>query len=140
MNRTDTFRAVRYVSLVFVAGAVFGFAASQFYDAHTAEAVDDAPSTASQYRKRLLDELDEALNLDFDQESEILQVLDEVGERFWEVRDAMEPEFEAIRQERAARIMALLTPAQRIEYQEILDERRRKAEAERAKDERFRNN
>lgn len=140
MTRKDTLRAGSYVALVFAAGAAFGFAAGEFYHAQTAEAVDEGPATASQYRRNLLEELDEQLNLDIDQESEILEILDEVGERFWEVRDAMEPEFEAIRQERAARIMALLSPAQRVEYQQILDERRRKAEEEQAKDERFRNN
>ena len=40
----------------------------------------------------------------------------------------MEPEFEAIRQERAERIMAVLTPSQRLAYEQILEERRRRRE------------
>ena len=140
MTSRDTAKAVRYMTLVFVAGAVFGVAASQFYNEMTAQADEEEPTTASQYRRQLLEELDEELQLDIDQESEILEILDEVGERFWEVRDAMEPEFEAIRQERAARIMSLLAKDQRVAYQRILDERRHKAEKEAAKNERFRNN
>ncbi len=133
MSRQDTAKAVRYLALVFFAGAAFGVAASQFYHARIAEAVVEPPSTASEYRYNLLVELDDQLQLDNDQESDILLILDEVGERFYEVRDAMEPEFEAIRQVRAERIMALLSPAQRIEYQKILEERRRKREEERAR-------
>ena len=117
--------AAFYLTVVFVAGAVLGFATSQFYAAHTAEA-NNEPSTAAQYRANLVSELDADLALDDDQVSEILLILDEIGERYYQVRDAMEPEFEAIRQERAERIMELLSRGQRLKYQEILDERRRR--------------
>lgn len=129
--------AVLYLALVFLGGAAFGFGASLFYSAHSAEAkeADNAPTTAREYRRNLVIELDSELNLDEDQVSEVMNILDEVGERFIEVRDAMEPEFEAIRSERAAMIMGVLTPEQRLRYAEILEERDR---ARRERDKKWR--
>jgi hypothetical protein len=118
-----------YLTLVFVAGAAFGFASSQFYTARVANAEETSSfQTAAEYRKNLVASLDHDLNLDDDQVSQILQILDDVGERWYQVRDAMEPEFEAIRQERAQRIMAVLGPEQRQNYEKILEERRRRRE------------
>ena len=127
MTREPKTAAAFYLSLVFVAGSGFGFAASQFYAARVANANEaSADQTAAQYRSNLVASLDRDLNLDDDQVSEILHILDDVGERWYQVRDAMEPEFEAIRQERAGRIMAVLSPEQRLAYAEILEERRRR--------------
>ena len=84
--------------------------------------------TAAQYRKNLVASLDEDLNLDDEQVAEILEILDDVGDRWFQVRDAMEPEFEAIRQERAERILAVLDPEQRRVYEGILEEREKRRE------------
>lgn len=127
MSRPSKSAAAFYLSLVFLGGAAFGFATSQFYTARVAKAEEgDSFQTAAEYRKTLVASLDSDLNLDDDQVSEILQILDDVGERWYQVRDAMEPEFEAIRQERAERIMAVLSPDQRLTYEKILEERRRR--------------
>lgn len=129
MTRSSKTVAALYLSLVFLAGGVFGFAASQFYAARVANANEsDEARTVAEYRKNLVVSLDRDLNLDDDQVSEILAILDDVGDRWYQVRDAMEPEFEAIRQERAERIMAVLSPDQRLTYEKILDERRRRRE------------
>lgn len=119
--------AALYLAIVFAAGAGFGFAASEFYSAKSAEAVNETNiTTATQYRQRLVEDLDASLQLDEEQIDEVLMILDEVGERYHAVRDAMEPEFEAIRSERATRIMAVLTAEQRAKYELILEERRRR--------------
>ncbi len=124
--------AALYLAIVFAAGAAFGFAASQFYSTKSAEAVNQATSlTATQYRHKLLADLDASLQLDEEQIDEILTILDDIGERFHDVRDAMEPEFEAIRSERATRVMAVLTESQRVKYELILEERRRRREMKR---------
>lgn len=128
MNRPSKASAALYLSLVFVAGAAVGFAVSQFYTARVANANESDAQTAAQYRKNLVASLDQDLHLDDDQVSEILQIIDDIGERWYQVRDAMEPEFEAIRQERAERIMAVLSPDQRLTYEKILEERRRRRE------------
>ncbi|MCB1018347.1 MAG: hypothetical protein H6509_05640 [Bryobacterales bacterium] len=128
MTTTSKSQAALYLLLVFVAGAAFGFASSQFYSARVAEADSASPVTAAQYRKNLVASLDEDLNLDDEQVAEILEILDDVGDRWFQVRDAMEPEFEAIRQERAERILAVLDPEQRRVYEGILEEREKRRE------------
>ncbi len=120
--------AALYIALVFLAGSVFGFAATQFYSVNIAQATNGRLSPTS-YRARLLQKLTADLNLNEDQNAKIEVILDEVGVRFHSVRDAMEPEFEAIRNERAARTMAVLDEAQRVKYEQILEARRKKREA-----------
>ena len=60
------------------------------------------------------------------------EIYDYIGDRWIEVRDAMEPEFEAMRKERAERIMAILNAEQQAKYRAILDEKRRQREAAKA--------
>lgn len=119
--------AVLYLMAVFIAGGIFGFAVNEFRYAVTAEAKADDKPASVEYRKRLVEDLDRRLNLDNDQEAEVLGILDDVCIRFQSVRDAMEPEFEAIRMERTDRIMSVLTPSQRVKYQQIVEERDRRA-------------
>jgi hypothetical protein len=125
MNQSRT-RAGLYLAAVFIAGSAFGFSASQFYSQPTAEAGVDA---AAAYRRDLLHSLDERLDLSDKQLGEVIAIFDEIRNRFREVRDAMEPEFEAIRSERAGRVMGLLNPQQKAEYQLMVDERQRAREA-----------
>ncbi len=117
-----------YIALVFLAGAVFGFAATRFYSLKIAQATNRGLSP-EEYRARLLQELTADLNLNQDQRGKIEVIVDEIGERFHSVRDAMEPEFAAIRSERAERVMAVLDEAQGGKYAQILEERRKKREA-----------
>jgi hypothetical protein len=110
---------------VFIAGSAFGFSMSQFYSQPTAQAGVDA---AAAYRRDLLHTMDERLDLSDEQLGEVIAIFDEINDRFREVRDAMEPEFEAIRSERSDRVMGLLTPQQKAEYQLMLSERQRARE------------
>lgn len=121
MNQSRT-RAGLYLAAVFIAGSAFGFSMNQFYSQPTVEAGVNA---AAAYRRDLLHSLDERLDLSDEQLSEVIAIFDEINDRFREVRDAMEPEFEAIRSERAERVMSLLTAKQQAEYQLMLDERQR---------------
>lgn len=75
---------------------------------------------------QLLEMLDRELDLDAGQEEQVEVILDEISDRFRTVREAVEPEFQAIRTERAERIMALLDAGQRIRYETILEERQRR--------------
>ena len=118
-------RAGLYLAAVFIAGGAFGFSMSQFYSQPNVEAGVDA---AAAYRRDLLRSLDERLDLTDEQLGEVIVIFDEISDRFREVRNAMEPEFEAIRSERADRVMGLLTPEQKAEYQLMLDERQQARE------------
>lgn len=116
------------MAMVFLAGAAFGFASSRFYSLKIARATNGRLSP-DEYRARLLRELTSGLQLNRDQQTRIEAIMDEIGERFHAVRDAMEPEFEAIRSERAARVMEVLDEEQGVKYERILEERRKRREA-----------
>lgn len=119
-------RAALWLAAVFVAGAVLGIAATRF---HGRGPVSSWRISPHEYRMQLLEKLTEDLGLDEDQQKEVEVILDEIGERFRAVREAIEPEFEAMRGERADRIMSLLDQGQRAKYETILEERRRRREA-----------
>jgi flagellar motility protein MotE (MotC chaperone) len=116
-------RAALSLAAVFVAGAVLGIAATSFYAGRL-----DSRSILSphEYRAQLLEKLTKDLGLDEGQQQQVEVILDEIGERFRSVREAIEPELEAIRGERADRIMSLLDQGQRAKYVTILEERERR--------------
>lgn len=119
--------AALYLALVFAAGAAFGVAANEFYSTKVASAVNRRP-TASEYRQKIIDDLTRDLDLDAAQVAQVSQIYDGIGEKYKQVRDEMEPRFDAIRKLRAEQIMAVLSPEQRAKYQSLLEERRRKRE------------
>jgi Spy/CpxP family protein refolding chaperone len=119
--------AALYLALVFAAGAAFGVAANEFYSTKVASAVNRRP-TPSEFRQRIIDDLTRDLNLDAAQSDEVSRIYDGIGEKYKQVRDEMEPRFDAIRKQRAEQIMAVLNPEQQAKYQSMLEERRRKRE------------
>lgn len=118
-------RAALALAAVFVAGAALGFAGSRFAGRGGHGAWE---MTARQYRSHLLHTLVSRLDLTEDQQGKVEGILDEIGDRFESVRDAIEPEMEAIRAERTERIMLVLEPSQRAKYEVILEERSRRRE------------
>ena len=125
--------AVLYLGLVFLAGAVVGIAGYRFYAVNTAEAnLQMRQPTPQEYRKHMVSKLQTELKLTPEQTASIQEIYDYIGDRWIEVRDAMEPEFEAMRKERAERIMAILNPEQQQRYRAILAEKLRQREAAKA--------
>ena len=119
-------RAAMAMAAVFVAGAVLGLAATRVYDHRLGG--NGRGISPGEYRQRLLEQLTADLALDPGQQERVEGILVEIGERYRSVRDAMEPELDAIRSERAERIMALLDQLQRAKYESILEERRQRRE------------
>ena len=113
-------RAALWLAAVFVAGTVLGAAATRFHSAHWD---GRGRPTGLEYRSRALNSLTESLGLDARQQEQVETILDELGERFRLVREAIEPEMDAIRTEGDERIMALLDARQRAEYEVMLVER-----------------
>jgi hypothetical protein len=122
--------AALYLAAVFIAGGAVGYALSEFSSQPTT--AEASVSTASAYRRDLLRTLDERLELTDDQLNEVIVILDDIDDRYWVVRDAMEPEFEAIRHERADQVMGILNSEQQGQYSLLLDERERRREERRA--------
>lgn len=127
--------AALYLSAVFAAGAVFGIAAYRFYAISSARAeLQTNPVNPQEYRDRMVSKLEDELGLSPEQTTKVQKIYDYIGERWHDIRDAMEPEFEAMRKERAERIMGILNDEQQQKYREILEEKRRKREAAQAGD------
>ena len=121
-------QAALALAAVFVAGAALGFAGARFL---ANGGVRSWEMTPRQYRGHLLDTLTGQLELSEDQQARVEEILDEIADRFQAVGEAMEPEIEALRTERAERIILVLMPSQRAEYEKILAERKRRREAHR---------
>lgn len=133
MNRRPKRIATLYLGAVFVAGVIFGTAAYRFYAVNIAKAdFQAAPLSPQEYRAQAVSKLERELDLSPEQTAELQKVYDYIGERWHDVRDAMETELEAMRKERADRIMGMLTPEQQEKYRAILEEKRRKREAAKA--------
>ena len=116
-------RAALSLAAVFLAGILLGVAGARVYS-HRGHG--RAHLSPQEYRIQLLEMLDRELDLDQGQAEQVEDILDQISDRFQTVRDAVEPEFQAIRAERAERIMALLDAGQRIRYERILEERQRR--------------
>jgi hypothetical protein len=133
MTRRPKRIATLYLAAVFAAGAILGIAAYRFYAVNIAQAdFQTAPLSPQEYRARAVSKLQQELGLSAEQTVELQKIYDYIDERWHDVRDAMEPEFEAMRKERADRILGMLNPEQQQKYRAILEEKRRKREAARA--------
>ncbi len=115
-------KAALALASAFVVGGLVGHSATRGID-HRRGGRDGAMS-AIEYRTRLVQTLTRDLDLDEGQRESVGEILDEIRERYTAVREAIEPELHAIREERAERVMALLDAEQRIKYQAILESRR----------------
>ena len=118
-------RALLALASVCLAGVALGAAGVYSYTDRGGQGRNLAPA---EYRARLLDHLTEDLELDLEQREQIAGILDDIGERYQSVREAIEPELEAIRRQRADLIMSVLYEDQQVKYEKILEERRRRRE------------
>ena len=123
--------ALLYLGLVFLAGTVLGAALYRFYATEFASAeVRPAPSPQDT-RQHLISKFAKDLNLRPEQVAQLDPILDASDAQYSQYREEIEPGFDAIRAERARRIMALLDPGQQVKYQQILDKRKSQREAKR---------
>jgi Spy/CpxP family protein refolding chaperone len=110
------------LAIIFLAGALFGFVVHSYYSQRTARAA----ANPQEFRVRYITRLQKDLALSPEQLAQITAILDDTSQHFREIRERMEPEFEALRVAQRQRIMAVLTPEQQPKYQKILEEHRKK--------------
>ena len=117
-----------YVALVFVSGAVLGVFGDRFYSAY---AVSPSHSggpkgprlSPEEFRKHRFKEFQERMKLTDSQVTQIGLIYDETRALYEEARKRNQPELEAINKDQQDKILSILKPDQRVEYERILKER-----------------
>lgn len=123
--RLNSTRVGLYLLLVFLSGALVGAFGYRLYSANSVSAKANHES----YRKIYLNEMQTRLKLTPAQLSNLVFILDETKARFKAARDRMDPEMKQIQHEQRNKIRDMLQPAQKAEYEKMLEERAKKQKA-----------
>jgi hypothetical protein len=111
-----------YVGLVFVSGAVLGVFGDRLYTVTTV--ASKGKNTPEEFRRGYLGFMQKRLNLSEDQVTHLGLILDETRAQMNEVQARTIPEQKEIQKSQSEKIRALLTPAQQLEYDIVIKERR----------------
>ena len=122
---------VFYLILVFASGIVVGFFGFRFYALESVSAKMPARNAAD-YRHKYLEELRSRLGLRENQVLQLDAILDATRLKYREFRERHRPELNSIQEEQVARIRAILTEPQRMEYEKMRadqEQRRRQSQS-----------
>lgn len=109
-----------YVGLVFASGIVVGVYGHRFTDIVGVSAKAPNPD---EFRKRFNAEMKTRLQLTAEQGTRLDAILEQTREEFRATRDGLEPALQTIRDEQHQRILEILEPGQRAEYEKMRQER-----------------
>jgi hypothetical protein len=109
-----------YVGLVFASGIVVGAFGHRFTDVVGVSAKAPNPE---EFRKRFNAEMKTRLQLTGEQSTRLDAILEQTREEFRATRDGLEPALQKIREEQHQRILEILEPAERAEYEKMREER-----------------
>ena len=109
-----------YVGLVFASGVVVGAYGHRFTDVLGVSAKAPSPE---EFRKRFNAEMKTRLELTGEQITRLDAILEQTREEFRATRDGLEPALQKIRDEQHQRILEILEPGQRVEYEKMRQER-----------------
>jgi hypothetical protein len=121
MTRSSRIAAV-YLLLTFAAGVAVGGLGFRAYTARSVRADERRPSSED-YRKRYLREMETRLQLSRDQIEKLTSILDATRTLYRELNDKHRPEYRAIHQLQVEQVRSILTDAQKIQYEKLLQER-----------------
>lgn len=109
-----------YVGLVFASGIVVGVYGHRFTDIVGVSAKAPNPD---EFRKRFNAEMKTRLQLTGEQSTRLDAILEQTRDEFRATRDGLEPALQKIREEQHQRILEILEPTQRAEYEKMRQER-----------------
>ncbi len=112
-----------YFSLVFAGGIGVGAFSHRLYSVRTVEAVPPR-RTPEEFRRKLIEEMQTRLSLSPEQLAKVNEILDDSRAKFREVSARFDPEMKAIREQQIERTRAVLSDAQKAEYEKFLAERK----------------
>ena len=109
---------ILYVGLVFASGAVLGAFSHRLYTVSSVSA--KTTRNPEEFRKRYLVEMQKRLNLTPDQVTNLNAILDQTRSRYNEAKERMR---ESLHDEQMAKVRAILTPEQQLDYEKVQKER-----------------
>lgn len=119
------FAIALYLLLVFLSGAVVGVLGHRLYTATSVIATRPTSRTPDEYRQKYLAEMRTRLKLDDSQVQQLNAILDNTRDQFRDFRERHKTELKSIQDDQVAKINALLTEAQRSQYERMRAERER---------------
>ncbi len=118
-----------YLLMVFAAGSALGVVSDRLYTTKSVIANSKAaPRNPAEYRQRYVDELRGRLKLDAKQVVELSGILDTTDKRMQALHEHYRPEMTAIHKDQVDEVHAILTEAQRVEYDKMRQERQKRRE------------
>ena len=130
----NRYSAFLYLLLVFASGILVGVVSYRLYVTNTVSATA-APRTMDEVRKKYLAEMRAKVGVNEAQLASVNRILDETKRKFDELHQQEKPLHDAIQQQQIDSVSALLTPPQKIAYENWRAERARlQAEAQKKKD------
>ncbi|HYV06850.1 MAG TPA: hypothetical protein VFB82_19800 [Blastocatellia bacterium] len=123
-SNTSQKKARLIVAAVFVIGFAAGALSLNLYQHLTSSQNKDHPRGRTEY---ILGKMNKEVGLTSDQQDNVKKILDETGEKYFEIRKDIEPvmkpfepRFEAVRQESRNRIRSLLREEQLPKFEEMV--------------------
>ena len=117
-----------YLFLIFTSGAIVGAFGFRLYSG-TPVAAKTQKVSPEEWRRQYLNEMQSRLNLTSDQFQHLNSILDQSHARFTAAHEKNDAVIRQIREEQTAKIRAMLTDAQRPEYEKVRAERDARAKA-----------
>jgi hypothetical protein len=131
----NRYSAFVYLVLVFASGILVGAVSHRLYVTNSVSATVQQPRTMDEVRKKYLGEMRVKVGLNDDQLASVNRILDETKQKFDSLQEKEKPLRDAIHQEQVDAVSALLSPQQRVAYDNWRAERARlHAEAQKKKD------
>jgi hypothetical protein len=118
-----------YLLLIFGSGIVVGGFASRLFwpqPVHGTNTNPPAKLTPEEWRRNYVRELQSKLNLTPDQLTQLNQILDDTGSKVHAEHDRDRQALRNIREEQVVKVRALLTDAQKPEYEKLRQEHERR--------------
>lgn len=106
-----------YLVLVFASGIVVGIESHRLYATTSTARANAAPQTMGEFRKQYLEGMRNEVGASGEQIVEINNILEDTKKKVQQLTAAEKPLHDKIQQEHIEQIKALLTPDQRIRYE-----------------------
>jgi uncharacterized membrane-anchored protein YhcB (DUF1043 family) len=114
-----------YILLVFVSGVLVGAVSHRLYVTSTVRATTNSPRTLDEVRKNYLADLRARVGVNDQQIAKVNAILDDTKRKFDDLHRSTMPARDRIQQEQVDAISAVLTPEQKVAYDNWRAERAR---------------